>query len=142
MATTVRERRELRRRTGLDIGAQVAVAVVALPTLAMAVFGVSTWTLLPTFPPPASNESLLVLRHAVTVVLGIGGLMLVPFAAGARALRLMGAGAAVMAAIGHVFAAQVYREFAWSPALSGLAVGCALAALALVAAGLAPGRRR
>ncbi len=132
----------VRRRSVLDRVAQLVALAACVTTFAVAGYGLATWTRLPEFPPPAANASLLLLRHAITVVLAVTGAALLPFAVGARSLRLFGAGAAVVAGLTHVFAAQAYRELAWASALVGVAGLCALAALLLVAGSLATGARR
>lgn len=140
--TTVTVRPVPVRRARLARAAQFVTLAACLSTLSVAGYGLATWTQLPEFPTPAANASLLLLRQAITVVLVVTGAALLPFAAGARSLRILGAGAAVLAALAHVFAAQAYRDLAWAPALGGVAGLCALAALLLVAASLAPGGRR
>lgn len=130
------------RATVLDRIAHIAAFVTVLAVLAMTTYGAITWTTVPAFPAPAANESLLVVRRGISVVLGICGITLAPFAAGAGPLRMVGAVVAGAAAVGFVFAAQAYRDLSWAPALNGVAGWCALTAVLLVAAGLAATARR
>ncbi len=127
--------------TRLDRVAQSIVVLACAVILAVAGHGIFTWSVLPDFPPPAANESLLLLRRAITAVLAVCGAVLIPFAAGARALRILGAGACLVATIGLVFAGQAYRDQAWATALDLAAVVAIFAALMLIAAALAPRRQ-